>query len=199
MLLAIASSKPSSGLPTPGVQSPLRVCLKFLQEGHAPVAALELVAEWGQGDVKLQFEGYVKQLKQGRPLEKVLEEIALADPSPATELLIASIEARSLTGHFPELAPVVLAESEKLEDRTRRDMEVVIGSARRWTWGLVWTGILGGAMLIIALPQYSHAFLESRVGRVVCGVAITLEIVGVLWAGMLLRLQTRIERDLTQP
>lgn len=198
MLLAAGVAKPPS-VPVPDRQSPLRVCLKFLEEGHDPAAALEFVAEWGRGEVKRQFESYVKLLKQGRPLELVLEEIAMAYPSPETELLIASIESRLVTGNFPEQTPDILAEAESLETRAREDMDIVIGSARRWTLGLVWGGILGGTMLIIAFPQYSHAFLESRVGRVVFGVAIALEVVGLLWAGMLLRLQSRIERDLTEP
>lgn len=198
MLLAIGTQNPAPTPPEPGGQSPLRVCLKFLQEGHDPVAALEFVAEWGQGEIKPQFEGYVRLLKQGRPLEVILEEIALAHPSPETELLLAGIEARLATGTFPEITSEVLTAAEALESGTRQDMQVVIGAARLWTLGLVWTGILGGAMLIIALPQYSQAFLESRVGRVVFGTAIALEIVGLLWAGMLLRLQSRIERDLTQ-
>ena len=58
--------------------SPLRVCLKFLQEGHEPAAAIEFVAEWGQRDVKQAFQGYVKQLNQGRPVATILEEIAEA-------------------------------------------------------------------------------------------------------------------------
>ncbi len=192
--------KPSSPTqPEANKQSPLRVYFKFLQEGHDPIAAMEFVAEWGQGEIKPQFEGYVKLLKQGRPLEVILEEIALAHPSPETELLIAGIEAGLATGSFPEITSDVLTDAEALQSRARDDMRVVIGSARLWTLGLVWTGILGGAMLIIALPQYSQAFLESRVGRVVFGVAIALEIVGLLWAGLLLRMQGRIERDLTQP
>ena len=196
MSSAIGASK-SSTAPAPGRQSPLRVCLKYLEEGHDPVAALEFVAEWGQGDIKRQFENYVRLLKQGRPVELILEEIALAYPSSETELLIASIESRLSSGNFPELAPIVMTEAESLETRAREDMDVVIGSDRRWTLGLVWAGILGGAMLMIALPQYSHAFLESRVGRVVFGVAIALEVIGLLWAGTLLRLQTRIEKELS--
>ena len=198
MLLVIGPSKPTVTLPEPSRVSPLRVCLKFLQEGHEPAAALEFVAEWGKGEIKAQFETYVKLLKQGRPLEVILEEIALAYPGPDTELLIASIEARIATGTFPEITPLILSDEDALETRAREDMEIVIGSSRRWTLGLVWAGILGGAMLMIALPQYSHAFLDSRVGRVVFGAAIGLEIVGLLWAGILLRLQTRIERDLTR-
>ena len=198
MLLAAGIKTPSPA-PLPGRPSPLRVCLKFLEEGHDPAAALEFVAEWGQGDVKRQFEAYVKLLKQGRPLELILEEIALAYPSPETELMIAGIESRLSTGRFPDVSPDILADAVALEARAREDMGVVIGSARRWTLGLVWAGILGGTMLIIAFPQYSHAFLESRVGRVVFGVAIALEVVGLLWAGMLLRLQSRIERDLIEP
>jgi Flp pilus assembly protein TadB len=198
VLLAAGVSNPTS-VPAPSRQSPLRVCLKYLEEGHDPATALEFVAEWGQGDVKRQFQAYVKLLQQGRPLELILEEIALAYPSPETELLIASIESRLATGNFPDVTPAILADAESLEMRAREDMQIVIGSARRWTLGLVWSGILGGAMLIIAFPQYSHAFLESRVGRVVFGVAIALEVIGLLWAGMLLRLQSRIERELTQP
>lgn len=199
MLLASGLPKPSDTLPAPGRQSPLRVCLKFMQEGHEPAAALEFVAEWGKGEIKAQFEAYVKLLKQGRPLAMILEEIALAYPGPDTELLIASLEARIATGTFPEITPLILADADALETRSREDMEIVVGSSRRWTLGLVWVAILGGAMLLIALPQYSHAFLESRVGRVVFGAAIGLELVGLLWAGILLRMQTRIERDLTQP
>ncbi len=199
MFLATGLTKPSSVPPAPGRQSPLHVCLKYLREGHDPVAALEFVAEWGHGDIKPQFESYVKLLKQGRPLEVILEDIAAAYPSPETELLIASIEARLSSGNFPEITPDVLNDAEVLETRTRHDMHLVIGAARLWTLGLVWTGILGGAMLVIALPQYSTALLQTRVGRVLFGIAITMEIVGLLWAGILLRLQSRIERDLSRP
>ena len=108
------------------------------------------------------------------------------------------MEARLQTGNFPTITPNLLLAAEALETRVRADIELVIGPGRRWTLGLVWSGILGGAMLIIALPQYSQAFLESKIGRVVFGVAIALEIVGLLWAGMLLRLQSRIDHDLTQ-
>ncbi|MES2789161.1 MAG: hypothetical protein V4719_06030 [Planctomycetota bacterium] len=199
MLLAAGVSTPSSALSASGLQSPLRVCLKFLQEGHDPVAALEFVAEWGQGDVKRQFGTYVKLLKQGRPLDVILDEIALAYPSPETELLIAAIDARLASGKFPEITPEVMNAAEALETRARQDMAIVIGASRRWVLGLVWIGILGGAMLVIALPQYSSSLLHSGVGRVVLGSAIALEIVGLLWAGALSRMQVRIERELTQP
>ena len=184
--------------PLKGTESPLRLCLKYLQEGHDPAAAVEFVSEWGTGDIKRQFQEYAKALQQGRPLALVLEDIAAAFPSPETELLISAMEARLQTGNFPTITPNLLLAAEALETRVRADIELVIGPGRRWTLGLVWSGILGGAMLIIALPQYSQAFLESKIGRVVFGVAIALEIVGLLWAGMLLRLQSRIDHDLTQ-
>lgn len=179
--------------------SPLRVCLKFLEEGHDPATALEFVSEWGSAETKRRFQEYVKALQQGRPLAVILEDIAVAYPSPESELLIAAIEARLQTGNFPVRALDIVRTAEELERQVRADMELVIGPGRRWTLGLVWSGILGGAMLIIALPLYSQAFLGSRAGRVVFGVAIALEIVGLLWAGMLLRLQSRIDRELTRP
>lgn len=182
--------------PTEVEQSPLRVCLKFLQEGHEPAAAIEFVADWGQGDVKQAFQAYARQLNQGRPLATILEEIADAFPSPETELLVAAIQARLQTGVFPAIALDIMTEAEGLETHVREDMEVLIGPGRRWALGLVWTGILGGAMLIIALPQYSNTLLVSPVGRVVFGTAIVLEIFGFLWAASLLQLQTGIESEL---
>lgn len=182
--------------PTEIEQSPLRVCLKFLQEGHEPAAAIEFVADWGQGDVKQAFQAYARQLNQGRPLATILEEIADAFPSPETELLVAAIQARLQTGVFPAIALDIMTEAEGLETHVREDMEVLIGPGRRWALGLVWTGILGGAMLIIALPQYSNTLLVSPVGRVVFGTAIVLEIFGFLWAASLLQLQTGIESEL---
>lgn len=182
--------------PTEVEQSPLRVCLKFLQEGHEPAAAIEFVADWGQGDVKKAFQAYARQLNQGRPLATILEEIADAFPSPETELLVAAIQARLQTGVFPAIALDIMTEAEGLETHVREDMEVLIGPGRRWALGLVWTGILGGAMLIIALPQYSNTLLVSPVGRVVFGTAIVLEIFGFLWAASLLQLQTGIKSEL---
>lgn len=179
-------------------QSPLRVCLKFLQEGHEPAAAIEFVADWGQGAVKQAFQAYVKQLNQGRPLATVLEDIAEAYPSPETELLVAAIQARLQTGVFPAIAPDIMSEAAGMETRIREDMEVLVGPGRRWTLGLVWAGILGGAMLLIALPQYSNTLLVSPVGRVVFLTAVVLEVIGFLWAASLMRLQTGIETELKQ-
>lgn len=176
--------------------SPLRVCLKFLQEGHEPAAAIEFVADWGQGDVKQAFQSYARQLNQGRPLTTILEDIAEAFPSPETELLVAAIQARVQTGVFPSSALDIMTEAEGLETRVREDMEILIGPGRRWTLGLVWAGILGGAMLMIALPQYSNTLLVSPVGRFVFGTAIVLELLGFLWAASLLQLQTGIEDEL---
>lgn len=198
MFLIAGPVKPSSPSVAHTGPSPLRLCLKFLQEGHDPVSALEFVAEWGTGDIKRDFQAYVRLMKEGRSIESILEDIAAAHPSPETELLVAAIGARLQTGQFPDLIPEVLAQAETLETRLRDDMAVVIGPGRRWTLGLVWVAILGGAMLVIALPQYS-ALLESRVGRIVFGAAIALEIVGLLWAGALLRMQARIERELRKP
>lgn len=176
--------------------SPLRVCLKFLQEGHEPAAAIEFVADWGQGDVKQAFQSYARQLNQGRPLATILEDIAEAFPSPETELLVSAVQARLQTGVFPAIALDIMSEAEGLETQVREDMELLIGPGRRWTLGLVWAGILGGAMLLIALPQYSNTLLVSPVGRFVFGTAIVLEIFGFLWAASLLQLQTGIEKEL---
>lgn len=178
--------------------SPLRVCLKFLQEGHEPAAAIEFVADWGQGDVKQAFQAYVKQLNQGRPLATILEDIAEAYRSPETELLVAAIQSRLQTGVFPAIAPDIMTEAAGMETAVREDMEVLVGPGRRWTLGLVWAGILGGAMLLIALPQYSNTLLVSPVGRVVFLTAVILEVIGFLWAASLLRLQTGIETELKQ-
>jgi Flp pilus assembly protein TadB len=176
--------------------SPLRVCLKFLQEGHDPSAALEFVADWGEGSVKHTFQEYAKRLKQGRPLDTILEDIAEAYPSPETELLLAMIQSRLQTGVFPAIAPEIMTEAEGLESHLREDMEVLVGPGRRWTLGLVWAGILGGAVLLIALPQYSNTLLVSPVGRIVFCAAIILDVVGFMWAAALLHLQTRIEAEL---
>ena len=176
--------------------SPLRVCLKFLQEGHDPNSALEFVADWGQGPIKNSFQEYARQLKQGRPLTTILDEIAEAYPSPETELMLASIQARLQTGVFPSIAPDILADSAGLESQVREDMEVLLGSGRRWVMGLTWSVILGGAMLMIALPQYSNTLLGSPVGRVVFGTAIVLELIGFVWAAGLLKLQTDLEAEL---
>lgn len=173
-------------------QSPLRVCLKFLQEGHEPAAALEFVGDWGQGEIKQAFKQYARLLNQGRPLTVILEDIAEAYPSPETELLMASIQTRLQTGVFPASTHEVMTEAEGVERQVRDDMEFLVGPGHRWTLGLVWAGILGGAMLLIALPQYSNALLGSAVGRAVFCVAVVLEIVGFLWASALLRLQTEI-------
>lgn len=198
MFLIVGTADPSSSSLAGREPSPLRLCLKFLQEGHDPASALEFVAEWGTGDIKRDFQAYVRLMKQGRSIEVILDDIAAAYPSPETELLAAAIETRLQTGQFPDLISEVLTQAETLESRLRDDMEVVIGPGRRWTMGLVWAGILGGAMLVIALPQYS-ALLDSRVGRVVFGAAIALEIIGLLWAGTLLRMQARLERELGKP
>lgn len=186
----------NSSRPVDAEQSPLRVCLKFLEEGHDPTTALEFVADWGQGPVKKAFREYAAQVKAGRPLPMILEDIADAYPSPTTELLTAIIQARLQTGTFPVNAPEILVEAEALEASVREDMEVLVGPGRRWTLGLVWAGIIGGGVLLAALPQYSSALLGSPVGRIVFCSAILLEVAGFMWAAALLKLQTGIESEL---
>ncbi len=190
------ASKPTRAAGADAVRSPLRVCLQFLQEGHDPATALEFVADWGQGTVKHAFREYAKQLKLGRPLATILEDIAEAYPSPETELLLATMQARMQTGTFPAVASEILAEAEELETRVRDDMEVLVGPGRRWTLGLVWAGIIGAGILLMALPQYSNTLLGSPVGRVVFCAAILLDVVGFMWAAALLKLQTGIEAEL---
>ncbi len=178
------------------VPAPLRVCLKFLKEGHDPATALEFVGEAGRGAIKSAFREYANQLRLGRPLATILEEVAEASPSPENELLLAIILAQQQTGTFPAIAPDILTDAESLESRVRDDMLVLVSPGRRWTLGLVWAGILGGATLLIAVPQYSSTLLSSPVGRGVFCAAILLEVVGFMWAAALLRLQTGIEAEL---
>ena len=177
-------------------QSPLRVCLKFLQEGHDPAAALEFVAEWGHGEFKPAFQAYARQLQQGRSLPEILEDIADTYPSPETELILASLQARIRTGVFPPSAPQIIDEAAAMEHQIREDMEFLVGPARRWTLGLVWVGILLGAVLLIAIPQYSNALLGSPVGRAVFCAAVALQTIGFMWAAALFRLQSEIECEL---
>lgn len=178
---------------TSKTSSPLRYCLKSLEEGLEPGDSLEFVADWGPEHVKSVFRDYVKLLKQGRPLTEILEQIRLDFPSVETELFIASMEARLETGRYPAIAHHLADDLVSQQEQAILDINLVVGSARRWTVGLIWAGILGGAFLLVCVPRYSQSLLSTPCGRTILGIAATLEVVGLFWTGALWGRQNLLE------
>jgi Flp pilus assembly protein TadB len=180
-------------------QSPMNLCLKCLNEGHDPTSTLEFIADWGPTATKSEFQGYVQRLKQGRPLDEVLDALRRSRPTVETEFMIACLTSKAQTGLFSAVSGEIVRQTAKQREQTRADMEFLIGGARRWVIGLAWIGILGGAMILIALPVYSDALLQTPTGRYLMVLAVVLEAVGLIVAGRLLSLPNRLEHHLNEP
>ncbi|MDB5386925.1 MAG: hypothetical protein JWM11_2571 [Planctomycetaceae bacterium] len=180
-------------------KSPTNLCLKCLDEGHDPLSTLEFIADWGPPATKREFQGYVKRLKQGRPLEEILDDLRKARPTAETEFMITCLDSKARTGTFSAVSSEIVRMAGKQRDQTQTDMDFIIGGSRRWVGGLVWLGVLGGAILLIALPVYSHALLETPIGRGVMLISLGLETAGLIVARLLLSLPNRLEGNLNDP
>lgn len=199
MLLAIGLLRRTSVTSGSDPQSPTYLCLKCLDEGHEPVSAFEFVADWGPKANKREFQDYAKRLKQGRPLDEVLDQLRMARPSVETELLIACLTSRAQTNRFSAVSSEIVRQAVVQREQALSDMNFLIGGSRRWVIGLVWVGVLGGAMLLVAIPLYTNILLHSGLGRVLISIVLALETVGLLLAGRMFSLHTRLEKNLSEP
>lgn len=199
MLLALGllNGTPSTSSTDP--QSPVNLCLKCLDEGLDPLATLEFIADWGPAASKREFQEYVKRLKQGRQLDEILDEFRKRRPTGESELIAACLTSKAQTGVFSAVSSEIVRQAAKQRQQTQSDIDFIIGGSRRWVIGLVWTGILGGAMVLVALPVYTNALLHTPIGRCVMVISVVLEAVGLIAAGRLLSLPNRLERNLSEP
>lgn len=199
MLLAFGLfvGRPSATSKDP--KSTTHLCLKHLDEGHDVLATLEFVAERGTSATKREFQGYVKRLRQGRSLEEILDSLRKAHPTSDTEMLIACLTSKEQTSKFSAVSSEIVRQAVQQREQAQADLNFIVGSSRRWVIGLVWIGVLGGAMLLIALPMYSDTLLNNAVGRAILVIALCLEAIGLIVAGRLLSLSRRLDRNLNEP
>jgi Flp pilus assembly protein TadB len=199
MLLAFGLfvGRPSATSKDPN--SMTNLCVKYLDQGHDVVATLEFVADRGPSARKREFQGYVKRLRQGRSLEEILDSLRKSHPTSDTEMLIACLASKAQTEQFSAVSSEIVRHAVQQREQSQADLNFIVGSSRRWVIGLVWIGVLGGAMLLIALPAYSDALLNTPAGRPILVIALCLEAVGLIVSGRLLNLARRLDRNLNEP
>lgn len=199
LLLAFGLLGRRVGTTSKDPKSITNLCLKALDEGQDVVAVLEFVASRGSSSTKREFQGYVKRLRQGRSLEEILDSLRKVHPTSDTEMLIACLASKEQTGRFSAVSSEIVRQATKQREQAQSDLNYIVGSSRRWVIGLVWVGVLGGAMLLIALPAYSDALLNAPAGRPILMTALCLEAAGLFVASRLLSLSRRLDRYLNEP
>lgn len=176
----------------PSLLTGWELALKCLMEGNTPVASLEFVAEWGTSPAKEAFRESVLQLRNGANLADALQQLAALEFQPRIELIRTTL---LMSEKSPEVVTGtcrLIATRTEQGQQCQTDTEAIIAGARQWVLVLVVGGLLLAAMLIIALPQYSSALLQTSAGRGLLGVMLGLELAGILWSGLLLRIQQRL-------
>lgn len=199
MILAIMLLWRSTSTSAADPNSPTNLCLKCLDEGRDAISSLEFVADWGPKANKREFHGYVKSLKQGRPLDEVLDHLRVTHRTAETELLIACLTSKVQTGQFSAVSSEIVRQAAVQRESALTDLNFIIGGSRWWVIGLSWVGILGGAMLVIAIPIYSQAMLKTPIGRLIMVIILVLEAIGLFMGGRLLSLPARLEREINEP
>ncbi len=162
---------------------------RAIRAGHPLSAGIRMVSEEMPAPASEEFRQMFEETRFGLPFEDSL--LAMVDRIPLIDLRLmatAMLIQREVGGNLAEMLERV-AETIRERFRLRRQIQVLTAEARLSGIILVILPLLTALMIQLINPTYLVPLYKEHTGRVMIGMMVVLEIIGIFW----MRRITRIE------
>ncbi|MCS6850444.1 MAG: type II secretion system F family protein [Gemmataceae bacterium] len=161
---------------------------RSLRAGLALEQSMEQVARYGNQPLADEFRRGVEQLQLGLSVPAVLQLMANRIQLTDFNVFVSAVGLHRTTGG--NLAQLLDRVAASARDRSQFHGQVRAATALSRTTA----GVIAGAAPVILLyylivqPEFTGPFFDSRAGIIAVVIALTLEIIGIVWLYFLLRL-----------
>lgn len=159
----------------------LTMVANALRAGFSFMQAFELIAREMDAPMGREVQLVVNEVNLGNTLESALDNMQRRVASPDFELVVTAVLIQRQVGG--DLASILDTISETIAERVRMRREVMTLTAQGRLSGIV-LAILPFAMagiLTFIKPDYLKPLLEDEVGRIIIGIAIVSELIGIFF------------------
>lgn len=159
----------------------LTMVANALRAGFSFMQAFELISREMDAPMGREVQLVVNEVNLGNTLESALDNMQRRVVSPDFELVVTAVLIQRQVGG--DLASILDTISETIAERIRMRREVMTLTAQGRLSGIV-LAILPFAMagiLTFIKPDYLKPLVEDEVGRIIIGVAIISELIGIFF------------------
>lgn len=159
----------------------LTMVANALRAGFSFMQAFELISREMDAPMGREVQLVVNEVNLGNTLESALDNMQRRVASPDFELVVTAVLIQRQVGG--DLASILDTISETIAERVRMRREVMTLTAQGRLSGIV-LAILPFAMagiLTFIKPDYLKPLLEDELGRIIIGVAIVSELIGIFF------------------
>lgn len=159
----------------------LTMVANALRAGFSFMQAFELISREMDAPMGREVQLVVNEVNLGNTLESALDNMQHRVASPDFELVVTAVLIQRQVGG--DLASILDTISETIAERVRMRREVMTLTAQGRLSGIV-LAILPFAMagiLTFIKPDYLKPLLEDELGRIIIGVAIVSELIGIFF------------------
>lgn len=159
----------------------LTMVANALRAGFSFMQAFELISREMDAPMGREVQLVVNEVNLGNTLESALDNMQRRVASPDFELVVTAVLIQRQVGG--DLASILDTISETIAERVRMRREVITLTAQGRLSGIV-LAILPFAMagiLTFIKPDYLKPLLEDEVGRIIIGIAIVSELIGIFF------------------
>lgn len=149
-----------------------------LRSGFSFIQAMQFVAEETPDPLGTEFSKTIKEISLGLAIEESFEQLHERLPDPDFKIVITALLVQRTTGG--NLSTILETIRETIEDRIRvkDEMRTLTSQGRISSWLVTMLPVAMAIILFLAERQYMVNFLQSKIGDLMMGVGLILELVG---------------------
>ncbi len=162
---------------------------RAIRAGHPLSAGIRMVAEELPAPAADEFKQMFEETRFGLPFEESL--LSLVDRIPIMDLRLmatAMLIQREVGGNLAEMLERV-ADTIRERFRLRKQISVLTAEARMSGVILVLLPLATALVIQLVNPSYMEPLYKEHTGRVMIGMMVVLEILGILWMRRITRVQ----------
>jgi len=165
----------------------LDMLARATRAGQTSEQAIALAGQELDGRLAREFRSCSQQLEMGRSFSSVMKTLAARVRTVEMRILTTTLTVQRQTGG--NLSETLERMSGVIRDRlnAQRQMRASTGAGRTSTLVIAVISPLAYLFMFIFQREYLETLFNDSLGRVLLGVALALEVIGLLWVAMLLR------------
>lgn len=167
--------------------SALELMANALRAGLGVNSAMGITAQEISDPLGAEFSQMVAELNLGTALETALEHLVQRNPSNDVRLLAQAITIHKQVGG--NLAEVLDNLDKTIRERfyLQRELRSMTVEQQMSAWVLGLLPVVMAILITLANPEYMQILTKTKDGHYVLSAAIVLQVVGVLWLRMILK------------
>lgn len=159
----------------------IELLTRAIRAGHPLTSGMGMVADEGPPEVAVEFRRAFEEQRFGIPFEEAL--LGMVDRTDLVDVRIFAIAVlvqREVGGNLAEILDN-LAHTIRKRFYLRRQLRIYTAQGRMTGYALGALPIVVGSIIFLINPEYVTLLFTHLVGQVLVGLAVILQILGVLW------------------